>query len=214
MLGMKQANPAQQPMAPQAQPGAAPADMGSADQGNVTPEEQAEYDAFIRNAHEVIYDQNNEVSPVFIQHLKGEMDEQTAQMFAGVEPPLSGNPVDNLAVASVLLTMFLDSSAAQAGKDIPNDILYHAGVELVEEMAEVADAAGIHDYSEKELEGGFYRALDLFRTASPRVDKDALGEEFAEIANADKNGTLEQMLPGIMQGQQEEPAQESMQEPA
>lgn len=124
-------------------------------------------------------------------------------MFEGTEPPLSGNPVDNLAVASVLLTMFLDSSAASSGKEIPNDVLYHAGVELVEELGEVAGAAGIHDYSEQELEGAFYRALDLFRIASPRVDTDALGQEFAEIANADKAGTLDQMLPGIMSGQQQ-----------
>lgn len=204
MLGMKQTMPQEQQGAPMAQDPAMqdPMEGGSADAP--TPEEQAQYDAFVKNAYEVIYNQNNEVEPVFLQHLQGEMDQETAQMFEGAEPPLSGNPVDNLAVASVLLTMFLDSSAASAGKEIPNDVLYHAGVEIVEEMGEVAGAAGIHDYSEKELEGAFYRALDLFRIASPRVDTDALGQEFAEIANADKAGTLDQMLPGIMQAEQQE----------
>ena len=167
------------------------------DQSNVTPEEQAMYDTVVKNAQQIIYTDDGQVSPVILSHLAGEFEPETMQMFEGAEPPVSKNPVDNLAVTAVALVLFLDANATSSGVDVPDYVLYHAGNEILEDLADVAQAGKIHDYSEDELEGAFYRALDLFRISSPRVNSEQLGEEFATIANADKSGQLGQLLPGL-----------------
>lgn len=192
MLGSMQAEPAAAPEAPPAD-----GDLGS----NVTPEEQAMYDKVVGNAHEIIYGPDNNVEPTILAHLKGEFGGEAAQIFEAVDPPLQNSPVDNVAASAVMLALFLDGNAEQAEIHIPDEVLFAAGQEIVEEMVTVAEAAAIHEFSEEEVEGAWYRALDLFRQASPRVDADALGEEFAQIANADKQGQIGQLLPGLPQQQ-------------
>lgn len=82
----------------------------------------------------------------------------------------------------------------------PDDVVLHGGVAIIEELIEVAEAAKIHDFSEQDIEGITYRAMDLFRTASPRVDQDALKAEFGQVVEADRAGTLGKILPGLPGG--------------
>lgn len=163
-----------------------------------TPEEQAIYDQFIENARQTIFeDDGSGIREPILKSLSGDIAPDILAMFEAVDPPLQQTPVEHLAVTAVTLTLYLDASAQDAGKDIPNDVLYAAGAGVVEDLAEAAEAAGIHDFSDDEMEGAWYRAVDMFRTVSPRADPDALGEEFAEIANADAEGRLGDLLPGI-----------------
>ena len=88
----------------------------------------------------------------------------------------------------------------------------HAGQEILEQLADIAEAANIHDFQEEELEGAFYRATDLYRISSSRVDPESLSQEFGQVQQADQQGTLGQLLPGIeqrmQQGQPEQGEQE------
>lgn len=166
---------------------------------NVSPEEQQQYDQFVNNALELIYPQgsNGDVAPVILQHLSGQFGQDEAQMLAQADPPVSNNPTDNLAATAVLVVIMVEASAANAKAQIDDAVLYHAGLAIIEELAEVAQAASIHDYGDKEMEASFYRALDIYRVTSPRADQNTLSQEFGEIEQADKSGNLGQLIPGI-----------------
>lgn len=184
-----------------APPTAAPASEAGVDDGepNVSPEEQAQYDEFVENGLRIIYaeGQEAEVSPPLLAQLRGEFGEEVTAMFQGAEPPLGSAPHDALSVTGAMIVLILDASADQAGAPVDDDVVMHAGVALLEELGEVSEAAGIADYSEQDLENAFYRAADLYRLVSPRMDQAALQSQFEQIVAADKAGELGALLPGI-----------------
>lgn len=174
---------------------------GGEEQSNVTPEEQAQYDQFVNNAIEVIYPQGEQgMSSVVQENLQGQFDPKVMEYFATADPPLNPqSPTDALAAASVLVVLYLEASAEQAGKPIPDEIVYNGGAEVVEVLADDGEKMGLFALSDEQVEGAFYRAVDLYRISSPRVDPQALAQEFNEIVAADEAGQLEQALPGIGQ---------------
>lgn len=157
-------------------------------QPNVSPEEQAQYDMVVRNALKIIYPEGEEgaqptVSPQVLKGLSG-----------------SKEPVMNLATTAVTIVTGLRDSAKKAGQPIADDVLFHAGVAIIEELAEVAEAAKIHDYSDKDEEHALYLALDMYRSAGEQsgdVDKEALTQQWGQIVEADKQGRVGDVLPGI-----------------
>ena len=169
------------------------------DQTNVTPEEQAAYDEFVNNGMEIMYPQGEQaqVSPVVAAHLQGQFEPEIQQLFAELEPPLTPSPVDNVAATATVIVLTLEASASEANHEISDDVIMHGGTELIEQLIEVAEAMGISEFDEQSMEGVLYRAMDMYRIASPRADTDALSQEFGQITEADKAGTLDQLLPGI-----------------
>jgi hypothetical protein len=113
-----------------------------------------------------------------------------------------GNPaVLALANTAVQIVSKLDASAKEAGQPIPDDVLYHAGSEIVGMLAEVAEAANIHDYSDDEIQGAFYQAVDQYRPIAEemgRTDDATLKSQFGQILDADAQGQLGQVLPGTV----------------
>ena len=180
-----------------------PRDVADPSEGqpNVSPEEQAQYDHFVGNAQELIYgdgeDGQPRVEPAVLAQLRGEMDQEVQGVFANVEPPLSGSPTDNLAAATVMVVLVLEGTAASEGTQLDDAVVLHGGTEILSDLAEIAEAARIHAYTQEEIEAATYRAMDMYRTTSGRVDQEALKAQFGEIVAADKAGTLDQLLPGI-----------------
>lgn len=85
----------------------------------------------------------------------------------------------------------------------PEAVLMEGGKLVVEELIEVSEAAGLHDFQEQDIEGTFYRALDLFRVAQEKVNPNvvaALQRGFEEIRMADEQGQLGKVLPGLPGG--------------
>lgn len=185
--------PASPSPAPGGQPDASRID-DSDEQGqqpNVTPEEQAQYDAFVNNGLKVIYgaDPNAEgggepgARPDILNRLKE-----------------SSDPLENLANTTVWLVTMLETSAEKGGTQLDDAVVMHGGKAMLEELAEVAEAANIHDYSEKEMEGAWYRGLDLYRetaTQDGRVDPETLKQQFGEIQTADEQGRMGDVLPQL-----------------
>ena len=173
------------------QPGASRID-DSDEQGqqpNVSPEEQAQYDAFVGNGLKVIY---------------GEGANPSGEDEPAVRPDIlnrlkeSSDPLENLANTTVWLVTMLETSAEKGGNQLDDAVVMHGGKAMLEELAEVSEAAGIHDYSEKEMEGAWYRGLDLYRetaTQDGRVDPESLKEQFGEIQRADEQGRMGDVLP-------------------
>lgn len=193
---------------------AQPSDDGS-DEGdrapNVSPEEQQAYDTFVENGMDLIYGQQGQ---------NGEPD-PAGHDGKGARPDIlnrlkeASDPIENLANTSVWLVTNLETSAAQAkapwtqDDDMRSDIVMHGGQALMEELADVSQAAGIHDYSDKEMQGSWYKALDLYRetaTQSGQLNADSLKQQFGDIQKADQQGQLGQLLPGIdkLKGEQQD----------
>jgi hypothetical protein len=156
-------------------------DEGAEDNSNVTPEEQQQYDQFVNNCYRVIYTPNMRVT--ILKRLAA-----------------TGKPIDDLANTSVMVVQRVEQSAKQAGQPVSPDVVYHGGLEVLQDLATYAEKAKIHTYTEQETTGAWYRALDLYRQmgeASGQIDPAPLKQEFGQIAAASKDGTLNQMLPGI-----------------
>lgn len=195
----------QQPAPP---PGDAPPASGDpsryTDEGdsNVSPEEQEQYSQFEQNYLKLIYAEGGEVQPGILDALKAPPGAPEGE---GEAPPPH---ILALANTAVEITKTLDDSAREAGKPLSDAVLLEGGKSIVEELAEVAEAAGIHDYSEEEMTGAFATAMDMYRDkaiADGRTDEETLKGQFNELLTADQEGRLGEVLPGA-------PAQDASQQ--
>lgn len=160
------------------------------DESNVTPEEQAEYDRFMENALTLMYDESG-AKPELIQALGAAKDGEAQE----------ANPaILALAQTAVTIVGQLDDSAREAGKPVSDDVLYHGSFAVVQELAELAEAAKIHDYSEEDITGAFMQAIDIYRPKlieSGRTTEEELKAGFAQINEADQQGRMGELLPGL-----------------
>jgi hypothetical protein len=150
------------------------------EQPNVSEDEQAAYDQFVGNALMLIYDEKS--MPSVVKMLEG-----------------NGNPKEGLAGAAVSIVQRLHESATNAGREIPGDVMLHGGLQIVEELAELQADAGIAKLAAGEVEGAYYRALDMYREHLQKtgaIDQQALEQDMVTMANADKAGRLDEVVPG------------------
>ena len=185
----------QQP-APAAQPGQPPApdvpgtvpgapfpvsQAGSDPQPNVSADEQAQYDEFVDNAFSAIFDDQS--MPQILQSLEG-----------------GGKPIDGLAQTTVNVVTRVEDSAEQAGKEISEDVVFNAGIEILENLADLAEKAGIHEYTAEEIEGATFQAMDLYRQSRNigigEMDQ-RYASTFGEMQDLSESGGLEKQAPGI-----------------
>lgn len=158
---------------------AANPDLGE-DQGeqpNVSPELQAQYEKFVTNGLTLI----EKASPQLIKRM------QVAQ-----------NPVEALATATVQVVTRLEDSAAKAGQQLAPEVLIHGGLEIMGTLAEAAEAAGVHTFTEEEIESASFAAMDQYGTLREgMLDKAAIGRDFQAMMEADKAGKLDEVMPGL-----------------
>lgn len=160
---------------------------GGEEEPNVTPEEQKAYEGFVADGMLLIYE-GGEVRPSILELL----DENPADLVAilgDVEALKEFSPVVALAATATVIVLEL---VRRAGDQRPeDDIIFHAGREILEDLATLAGEAKIHDFSEQEMNKAFYIALDLYREAAAQeglIDVDQLKAEFEEIKQADAEG--------------------------
>lgn len=156
-------------------------DLADEEQPNVGPDEQQAYDTFVGNGMELLYNEN--VMPKLLESIRSAED-----------------PAEGLGNAVATLVMRLDDSASKAGQEISGDVKLHAAKELLEQMAEVAEEAGVHEYSEEEMESAFYSALDTYRTtrqAEGKLNPEEFQGDMQEIQAADQEGRIDEVLPGV-----------------
>lgn len=148
-----------------------------------SPEEQELYNQFVAKAMELTYDPK--FMPKVVAMLEGE-----------------GDPQEGLAKAAALIIARVATSAEKAGIKLTGDVLFHAGTEVFEDLAELSKEAGIKDYSQDPdaLEGAYFRTLDQFRVMmqeSGRLNPQTAQKEMAMLEQMDANGELERMLRGL-----------------
>lgn len=153
------------------------------EQPNVSPEEQAQYDQFIDNGLRLIFDKKT--APSILQRIEA-----------------SPSPSEGLAAATVSVVTRLKDSAEQKGMKIDDAVLFHGGVELMENIAELSDAAGVHKFTPDEIEVAMYQALDQYGTREIErgtIDKQKVADEFKMMVEADKAGRIDELIPGLSQ---------------
>ncbi len=154
--------------------------------GNASKEEQAQYDEFVTNAMSLMNDE------------KG---------LQGLLKAIGGddNPVEGLANVVASIVMRVEDSADKSGTKISGDVLIHGGAEILEQVADLAEQAGVHEFTEEELESATYMAMDIYRDARQsqgKLDQGAFGQDLKELQAAEADGSLEQQVPGITEHSQ------------
>lgn len=150
------------------------------EESNVSPEEQAEYEQFVTNGMQLMY--SEELMDQILQNIEGK-----------------GNPVEGLATSAAMLVMRLEDSAEEQDREISPDVKFHGGSELLEQMAELAQEAGIHEYSDEEIESAYYLALDTYRATRQeqgKLDMDEINQDMEQLVQADQQGRLDELVPG------------------
>ena len=148
-----------------------------------SPEEQQQYERFVDNALQLIY--SDQTLPNVLKRLQGLGEGQNGT-----------DPIEGLAQTAVMIVGGLQESAAKDQVQLTPDVLFHGGVAIIEDLAELASKAKIHDYDEKEIEGALYRAMDLYREQHP-VDQEGLKQDFEALRQADASGELDAKAPGL-----------------
>lgn len=217
-----------QAMAPQdeeqAEGAAAPADdnaQGQEQQPNVTPEEQAAYDEFVSNGMRLIYRGDGdqvEVNPAVLDQLRGKWDDvkpSLGKMPEDEKPLDPSSPIDNIAVATVALVLALEASAAQStdGKGrVDPAVVFHGGAELLEQLADIAAAAKIHDFTEDEMTGAANRAALLYGVSSKTMNKQEALSEFDHFLKTQGDQLGQSLAAAGQQGAADEQQQPQAQE--
>lgn len=148
-----------------------------------SPEEQKLYDKFVAKAFDAIYDKAS--LPGILTMLEGD-----------------GDPIEGLAKATVGVVSRVQAAAVAAGQKLPGDVVFHAGKEVFEDLAELSREAKIKDFSQDEdaLEAAFFRALDEYRLmmqSSPDFDQAAFQRDFDQLKAMDEAGQLESLFIGL-----------------
>jgi hypothetical protein len=169
---------------PQGQPKGQPQAGGAFDQTReATPEEQETYNRFVSMTMNMLYDEK--AFPQMVKMLEG-----------------GGDPVEGLSTTAVLVIARVALSAEQAGEPINGDILFNAGTEIINQLADVSDEAGLSDYANDSdmLEAAYYKALDKFRMlmeSNGRIDQQAMGQDLQRLQGMSDSGDMERSLKSL-----------------
>lgn len=150
-----------------------------------SPEEQAQYEQFVNKAYELIYAQG-EANPAILKSLEG-----------------NGDPIDGLANTAAMVVLRVEEAAEASGAQLADGVVYNAGIEILEDLASLARTAGIHEFDEKDTEAALYRALDVYRAfkeGAGGIDQQKYQAELGQVVEADRQGKLGQIVPGLDRG--------------
>lgn len=153
---------------------------------NVSPQEQAQYDQFMNNGFSIIYDPKT--FPTIVQRIRNAVD-----------------PAEGLAAVVAMVVTFLEKSALEQKVTLSPDVLFQGGIALGEDLAEILEKAGIHKFSEKELESATYRAMDIYRQHAANtgaLDAKQIQQDWSSLVQANNDGTLDKMMPGLKDAMQ------------
>jgi len=170
----------------------APPSGDSGEEGNVSAEEQKSYDEFVANGMSLMNDEK--ALDVLLQSIQGD-----------------GNPIEGLANTVASIVMRVEDSAQQNGVEISGYVLMHGGMELLEQAADLAEQAGVHEFSDTDLESALYLSMDIYRTARQgqgKLDQNKFVQDLEEVKAAEADGSLEKEIPGLTELSKRTPAQQ------
>lgn len=194
----------------------APPDAAEEDEdlSNVSPEEQAAYTDLVVTAKELLYS-GGKVRPEILAMLDEDPSDLKEVLGASAEVWEQPSPDDPnktvwqaqqplFALAATCVVVLLEAvqktGIMEKAPEDAGSIILHAGQEVMEDIAELAQRVGLYDYSEAELAEAFRKGADLYRDAAAEaglVNMDEAAGEFEQITNASREGRTDELLPGL-----------------
>lgn len=170
---------------------------------NVHPEEQAQYEGFVKDCLGLIYTKDQQVNPGILKMLDDDPSD-LVQTLGDVGPSAldNFNPRVALAATAVVVVLEVVRRRDKAGEKPEGDIIFHGGSEVLEDLANLADKAGIQHYTQEDINAAFLIAQDIYRAAAKAaglLDDSEAAADWGEVVDADRRGpeALESLLPGI-----------------
>lgn len=194
MAGIGAALRGEQQQAPQQ---AAPQGLGQAEpkapgieRQQASPELQAVYNRFVGLCMAMLWSDRfmSQASKIIQEH----PDETDAMAMIG---------------AAVVQRVYM--AADQQGEPVPPEVLLHGGLEVMNEVATFAQAAGVQGIEPDEIETAFFLAADKVRAAleqAGKINPDEMAEQFEELramVGDDVVSATEQKLSGARQKTQD-----------
>lgn len=164
---------------PDDQSGQQPDDSGGEE---ASPAEDQQFKAFVGNAMNLIY------TPQTMPKILNRLQEN------------GGDPVGALAEVSVMIVQRVSESAEKAGQQIPPEVIFHAGAEIMNDLAELSSKSGAHDYTDEELNNAFIRGVDMYRDKldkQGKLDHASAQADVQRLNAASADGSLEAAIPGL-----------------
>lgn len=165
------------------------------DEPNVTPEEQATYEEFVKNAYGVMFTEAGEAERNIVQLLDTNRTDVDEALPEEARAALGGGgftPVQALASTTVFVCLTLARSAQRSGFDINGDVMLHAARDaIMPDLAEIAKGEGLHDYTPDELTEAFVIGTQMYLAAAEPmglVDTAAVAEDWGQIQEAQQRG--------------------------
>lgn len=162
-----------------------------------TEEEQAQYDLVVARA---------------VKFIHGEGRENTLKMMAA-----GAKPAEGVGTAAANIVKMIEQSAGKSGKAFADGVLFHAGAEIVEELMEFGEQAGVFEFrddaeAQQEMDESIMYALKAYGEGGlaagtiPQEEIDSSKKYMQEgIAREEANGTAPP-LPAELQQQAPNPA--------
>jgi hypothetical protein len=182
-----QTPPAAAPAAPAPAQAPVPGEEEMAAGGQeASPEEQAQYEEIVARGLMLIFDAEEGIRPGIRQMLDAGGDD----------------PGTALGQAAGLVIARVEDAAAKDGVEIPDDMREAAAAEIFENLADAASEAGIHDFRQDDaaFQKAFLIAADTMRLQaqeSGRLDPEKAKMDMEELAGADREGRLDQIMQGL-----------------
>ncbi len=117
----------------------------------------------------------------------------------------SDDPVNAVAEVVSQVGTRVYSKAKKDGIDIPGDILLHAGEEMVEEVINLAETAGVAEFTPQQAEAAFYAAADKFGQTGRKMgvySDEQAQSDMAELDRMADAGELDEMVSQIKAARQ------------
>lgn len=119
-------------------------------------------------------------------------------------PPDHGanGPAKGLAQTAVMILAKVGSAAEQAGQTLSPDVVFAAGTQIFEQLAEISNRAGISDYKPHtdEYEAIYYHAIDMAITQmakSGELDQKGAMAAMEQLKQMDASGDLERIFQSL-----------------
>lgn len=147
-----------------------------------TPEEQQQYDEFVSLALDMVSKPESKDLRAKLLKLLG----------AG------GDRVQSLASTVYYLFSAVFKAGVDAGIQFDPGVLLAAGEEITQHISIFGKVRKVADYTPEEVDTAFLQAVDMFRMNNKdMLDPQAAQQDLHEIQDADNQGNLDQVAPGL-----------------
>jgi nucleotide-binding universal stress UspA family protein len=167
---------------------------------NVSQEDQLAYETFVTSGMKLLYE-GGKPRPGILAML----DEDPSDLIAalGEQPELTAEAFGPaVALGATTAVTVLEVVRRNPEEAAVEGVLIHGGTAILEDIADLAQTAGIHEYTPEEVNNALLIALQFYTEAAQAeglYDPETAQADLAEMQSADQEGRLFDMIPQLKQ---------------